>query len=165
MPRPSCCPSLRKTARVGMKEREPCCAPFPLAWDAGPALCLKFAGKRTVAQRWHHQVQQWPVVVPWGPRLPLGHAVGRSVTLLPAIPATATRIQIAIVSTRPLSGAFYYSCFFLLGAAHSRDNIFRTTKQGRAYQPAQQPPEPSPLPARPSIRDPGASSSSPLCRG
>ena len=38
--RPSCCPSLKKTPRVGVKERTPYCAPFPLGWDAGPALCL-----------------------------------------------------------------------------------------------------------------------------
>ena len=38
--RPFCCPSVEKTARVGVRECAPCCAHFPLAWDAGPAPCL-----------------------------------------------------------------------------------------------------------------------------
>ena len=41
MSRPSCCPSLEKTARVGVKNRAPCCAPYPLAWDTRPAPCFK----------------------------------------------------------------------------------------------------------------------------
>ena len=62
----------------------------------------------------------------WGLRLPLGRAVGHLVTLLPAVPATATRLQIARASTRSLSTWPYYCSFFLLVTTLSRDSTFWT---------------------------------------
>ena len=63
----------------------------------------------------------------WGPRLSLDWAVGHPVTLLPAVPAAATRLRIARASPRPLSTSPHYCSFSLLGTARSCDSTFRTT--------------------------------------
>ena len=62
----------------------------------------------------------------WGLRLPLGRAVGHPVTLLPAVPAVATGLQIARASTRSLSAWPYYCSIFLLGTTHLRESTFWT---------------------------------------
>ena len=114
MSRLFCCPSLEKTARVGVNERAPCCVPFPLAWNAGPAPCLKLCWKGDCCP-------------PGGPDIRLVvQSVGHPVTLLPVVLAAATRPRIGRASTQPLSASPYYCSFFLLSITHSGDSTFWT---------------------------------------
>ena len=107
MYRPSCGPSLEKTARVGYRAR--------------------YLLKIILLSRGHTTTLGNDLLVsPWGPQFPLGCAVVDPVTLLPAIPETAAQFQIARVSTPSLSVAPYYSCFCLLRTARSRDSTFHT---------------------------------------
>ena len=166
MSRPSCCPSLEKTARVRVKERAPCCALFPLAWDAGPDPCLKLCLKEDCC----------PEVTLPGPAvayccLPGGPTSVWSCSRSSCDPPSRSSSSCHAASNRqsehstPVRLVILQLFFPPWHCPLVRQHLLNETERGRAYRPAQQSSRPPPLLARPSTRDPGAPSRPSSCRG
>ena len=162
MSRPSCCLSLEKTARVRVKKRTPCCAPFLLA-SLG---CRVRSLLKTLLEG-----DCCPEVAPPGPAGPVT-ALLEAPTYAwscsrPSCDPPSRRSSSCHTASNHQSGysapvrlAFLLLLFPPWHCSLARQHLSDEIGSGGDYQPAQQSPKSPPLLARPSKLDPGAPSNS-----